>query len=257
MSIKEDWNRGTKFENHFNNLAKKACTLVGKLRRIAIYELDDAGNAFYASNRPDVAEEALDKKYFLYQANWQYMSEFKPRIQTFSTQFGHEDSKVYQDKFKCTSVYLREQVDEHTQLITLFNSTNPTMLINALANDLVSIKKLFKFFKDESKHVIDYHKDHKFNIASERPGYFATERDTNRADVEKLNYWLHTMGVLDKNKRLTVKEFQCLELHNSCKSANQIAEILNISRRTVEVHFVNIKRKLNVSSKYELSDLLK
>lgn len=257
MSIKEDWNRGTKFEKHFNNLAQKAYPLLGELRRISIYGLYKDGNAFYASNRPDVAEEAIEKKYFLYQPNWQYMRDFKTRVQTFSTQFGHEDSEIYQDKFKCTSVYIREQLDEHTQLITLFNSTNPTRLIDVLANELVSIKKLFKFIKDESKHVIDYHKDYKFNIASERPGYFATERDTNLTGAEKLNYWLHTMGVLDKHKKLTVKEFQCLELHNSGKSANQIAEILNISRRTVETHFVNIKGKLNVSSKYELSSLLK
>ena len=61
MSIKEDWNRGTKFEKHFNDLSTKAYLLLGELRRIAIYRLDDEGNGFYASNRPDVAEEALDK----------------------------------------------------------------------------------------------------------------------------------------------------------------------------------------------------
>lgn len=50
MSINEDWNRGTKFENHFNKLARKAYPLLGTLRRIAIYELDNTGHAFYASN---------------------------------------------------------------------------------------------------------------------------------------------------------------------------------------------------------------
>ena len=31
MSFKEDWNKGTKFENHFNKLARKAYPLVGEL----------------------------------------------------------------------------------------------------------------------------------------------------------------------------------------------------------------------------------
>ena len=52
MSIKDDWDKGTKFEKHFNNLADKAYPLVGELRRVAIYELDNTGHAFYASNRP-------------------------------------------------------------------------------------------------------------------------------------------------------------------------------------------------------------
>ena len=37
MSIKDDWDKGTKFEKHFNNLADKAYPLVGELRRVAIY----------------------------------------------------------------------------------------------------------------------------------------------------------------------------------------------------------------------------
>lgn len=43
MSIKDDWNRGTKFEKHFDNLGEKARPLIGKPRRIAIYEVDDTG----------------------------------------------------------------------------------------------------------------------------------------------------------------------------------------------------------------------
>ncbi len=256
MSIKEDWNRGTKFEKHFNDLSTKAYLLLGELRRIAIYRLDDEGNGFYASNRPDVAEEALYKKYFLYQSNWQYIEKFTSRIQTFSTQFGHEGSRVYQERFKCTSVYIREQIDKHTQQITLFNSTNPLAIFDVLANNSIAVKKLLQFFKEESKHVINYHKDYKFNIASMRPGYFVKEDNPYISERDKMNYLFQTTGVLQKGKILTEREYQCFELYISGKSAQQTSTILGISRRTVEGHFVSIKKKLRASSKCELNNLL-
>lgn len=256
MSIKAEWNKGTKFENHFNNLARKAYPLLGELRRIAIYELDSAGNAFYASNRPDVAEEALDKEYYLYQANWQYLNEFNPRIQTFSTQFGHENSKVYQDKFKCTHVYIREQTDKDTQLITLFNSTNPLTILDTLANNPSAIRKLLQFFKEESKEVINFHKNHKFNIASIRPNYFAKEDNPYKSDLEKINQLLHTIGVLDINKSISPREYQCLDLYNQGKSARETGKILGISNRTVETHFESLKTKLKATLKADLVEYL-
>ena len=256
MSIKDDWDKGTKFEKHFNNLADKAYPLVGELRRVAIYELDNTGHAFYASNRPDVAEEALDKKYFLYQSNWQYIEKFTPRIQTFSTQFGHDDSRVYQDKFKCTSVYIREQVDENTQTIILFNSINPLMLLDALANNSIAIKKLLQFFKEESKDIIKYHQDHKFNIASIRPEYFVKEDNPYMSEKDKINYLFQQTGILAKDRQLTKREYQCLELYLLGKSAHQTSGILGISRRTIEKHFDNLKDKLNIKSKAKLIEYL-
>lgn len=254
--FQEDWNKGTKFETHFNKLADKAYPLLGELRRITIYELDSTGHAFYASNRPDIAEEALHKKYFLYQKNWQYIENFQPRIQTFTTQFGHENSKVYRKKFKCTAVYVREQVNKKTQLITMFSSTNPLAVLDALANNSVAVKKLLHFFKQESKHVIRYHKKHKFNIASERPGYFVENDNPYISERDKTNHLLAITGVLKKGAALTRKEYQCLELYLVGKSAIETGEILNISRRTVETHFVNIKTKLNIYSKSELNSVL-
>ena len=255
--FQEDWTKGTKFENHFNKLSDKAYLLLGELRRIAIFELDNTGHAFYASNRPDIAEEALYKKYFLYQANWQYIEQFKPKIETFSTQFGHEGSEVYQDKFKCTAVYIREQTDKNTQLITLLSSTNPLAILDALANNTVAIKKLLQFFKDESKDVINYHKDHKFNIASERPGYFVKEDNPYTSELNKINHLLKTTGILEKGKILTKREYQCLELYLLGKSAHQTSKILNISRRTIETHFANIKQKLKINFKSELNEVLR
>lgn len=51
---------------------------------------------------------------------------------------------------------------------------------------------------------------------------------------------------------LTRKEFDCLSFWVSGKTAKQIGLILDISHRTVETHFENIKGKLNINNKNQL-----
>ncbi len=60
------------------------------------------------------------------------------------------------------------------------------------------------------------------------------------------------MNILDKNQTITHKEWQCLKLYRQLKSARQTGDLLDISRHTIETHFVNIKEKLNVSTKSKL-----
>ena len=68
---------------------------------------------------------------------------------------------------------------------------------------------------------------------------------------------LHTLGALDKDENITVREWQCLQLYCQGKTAELTGEILNISRRTVETHFVNLKQKLKINSKSEISEVLR
>lgn len=55
---------------------------------------------------------------------------------------------------------------------------------------------------------------------------------------------------------LTKKEFSCLSLWFSGKTAKQISLILGISHRTVETHFDNIKGKFNLHNKNQLANKL-
>lgn len=52
---------------------------------------------------------------------------------------------------------------------------------------------------------------------------------------------------------LTKREIECLKLHLTGKTAIEIARVLFISTRTVEVHLENIKRKLACNKQVQLS----
>lgn len=52
--------------------------------------------------------------------------------------------------------------------------------------------------------------------------------------------------------QLTKRESECLKIFSSNKTAKEIANIINISPRTVELHLSNIKQKLGINYKNEL-----
>lgn len=66
------------------------------------------------------------------------------------------------------------------------------------------------------------------------------------------NYYLHN-NYCDSN--LTKREAECFFYFLQGRTAKEIANILFISKRTVEKHIVNIKDKFNVKKKSDLIDI--
>ena len=74
---------------------------------------------------------------------------------------------------------------------------------------------------------------------------------------EKFNDLFQSVGRLHAGNLISKKEWQCMELYCRGKTASQTSKILNISRRTVERRFEEIKDKLKIDSKAELFNLLR
>lgn len=74
---------------------------------------------------------------------------------------------------------------------------------------------------------------------------------------------LITQSMLANNSReeensfesLTKREVEIVNLVRQGKSSNEIAEVLHIAKKTVEVHRHNILRKLNIHSSIELTNI--
>ena len=58
------------------------------------------------------------------------------------------------------------------------------------------------------------------------------------------------------NLYLTEREFECVGYLTRGKTAEEMSIILNISKRTVETHIQNIKRKMNCFNQFRLGYLL-
>lgn len=64
------------------------------------------------------------------------------------------------------------------------------------------------------------------------------------------------LGYQYGNLYLTAREYECINYLTRGKTAEEIAIILNISRRTVETHIQNVKRKMNCYNQFRLGYLL-
>ena len=90
--------------------------------------------------------------------------------------------------------------------------------------------------------------------------FFAKPCGLPRIDPAKLHNYLKDIGKEDemaKFQLLSPREKQCIELLLQGKSAKESATILQLSPRTIECYFENIKNKLVCHSKREIFNLSK
>ncbi len=212
MSFEQDFIHGyTQHTKVFDKWCEQASSLLGSVRQCVMIELSRDGSAFIVANQPDIGEQCLTKKWYDYQNEWSFYENPKHEITTGTSQFGHENSKIYTNRFKMSWFTLREIIDNDTQLIYGFASDYPT-IYDKLIQNLTLVKKFLKFFKSENQSIFDYHRERKFNLASVSTNFFRNNDDVEQTDREKLNQLLQTMGVLDKDTKITPREWQCIKM---------------------------------------------
>jgi DNA-binding CsgD family transcriptional regulator len=244
----------TQYTEYFDKWCKKALNILGNIIQCGIIELHSDGTAYIVANRPDIGEQNISKKYYEHETNWTFYKNPVNSIATHSTQFGHENSKVYTKDFRYSWFYNREVINKDIQRNYFFVSDSPIIYEKFMQNTMVA-KRLLQFFKKESSQIINLQQEHKFNLAQRSTNYFSVE-NIDKTEREKFNELLHVMGVLDKSKSISKREWQCIKIVQQGKTASEAGAILGISRRTVESYFLSVKEKLNVHTRGELLDII-
>lgn len=265
-SFENDWMHGYKKDcKSFEKWCEKATPILGRVTQCGFLELDGSGNMYIVGNRPDFGEEYLSHKAYILDSHLTFSSKFENyegEIRAFHTRDEYEllhfsKDSLFQEKFglHCGFSY-KEKIDNDTHRIYWFASDS-SEIYNDLINNLVVFKKFLEYFKKENEPVIKYFQQRKFNISDKKENYFS--KDDEKAffsEREKINYLLHSMGILDKNETITKREWQCIKIFQLGKTASKTGEMLGISRRTVETHFNSIKEKLNINSKSEIMNYI-
>jgi DNA-binding CsgD family transcriptional regulator len=110
------------------------------------------------------------------------------------------------------------------------------------------LDKFTNYFRKEASCIIESAMAEGFNIKVIRGQAFYEVNP--RLDL--LSNDLKAKQFLKKISPLTEREQQCLDLYKQGRSSQATAAILNLSQRTVEHYFDNIKTKLGCQSKMEL-----
>ncbi len=122
---------------------------------------------------------------------------------------------------------------------------------NIYINKLDVIYKIALIMKDKMKPLINVINTDRFIMAKAN----IAANDLTNADIKEQTIAHYLKNIHYKKglfTQLTEREFECLLFLLEGKSAKVIASIMNISKRTVEVHFYNIKKKMLCRSRTEL-----
>jgi DNA-binding CsgD family transcriptional regulator len=139
--------------------------------------------------------------------------------------------------------------------ITVFWGKPDNQQINDLAlNHQPLIKKFVKHFKENHQSLLE--QNNSLDLSKAMPdNYYACGKQTNHVKKMALLELLKEFGLSELGERsilLTDRERQCLRCVLLGKSAKHTAEILPISRRTVEAYLDSARHKLGCKNKSEL-----
>lgn len=118
----------------------------------------------------------------------------------------------------------------------------------ALFSKIEMFHKFALYFKREAKSLIEKMMADGFNLKDAKKEAFFQKDPLTPLSIEDPN----SLKFLKEISDLSSREQQCLELFKKGKSAQATADILGLSRRTVEHYLDNLKAKLNCDSKWEL-----
>lgn len=123
-----------------------------------------------------------------------------------------------------------------------------------LINNLYLLEEFFCYFYKEAIEILlkaeEYPVDLKAELGSD---FFYLMKDELNDNEDRCRFLADIYNVnFNDVKQLSPREIECLKLLNCGLTSAEIGHKLFISQRTVESHLVNVKNKLNCTTKSEL-----
>ncbi|NQY42744.1 MAG: hypothetical protein HRT87_05305 [Legionellales bacterium] len=253
--FEEDFLRGYQdYQSFFDKFGKNVYSVLGDVAQCGFIDFYSSGEMAIAANRQDIGEDAVENKLWEKQSAWCYKKGLKRGEFDAGSYWYYRKLGVFDSKFDICYFTYRENVSPDVQRLMFFCSEDPKMYAE-LINNLPLIKKMLKTFTDESNKISRECKEHMVDIGDQASNYFVNFNPNKDSDLDRINSLLRDLNILE-NKSISTREWQCAMLYARGKSARATGDILNISRRTVETHFENLKNKLGVGTKPEILDKL-
>ena len=123
-------------------------------------------------------------------------------------------------------------------------------------NNLHLLMKFVDFFRAQAGDLIDDSDKSRLAVFPQKFNLEYADTDLNiETFLSNMNKSLLLRGANGNVAQLTKRESECFKIFTTNKTAKEIANILNLSPRTVELHISNIKHKLGVNYKNQLLDI--
>lgn len=228
------------------------------------YSIQPDGHFMHLSSTPDVMEGYFENGNHLSNPFFKHPKYYKP--QAILT---HQIKDIDYQK---TLEFTKKQYKYDRSLLILdqkengyhgigFATTHDSQQLNHLFQDLDLVHKFLKYYHTEMEEVFKKVDDQKIPLAQILGTRFLTPPAPNLFGVSKMKRRLFLDAIGHKKSlikiHLTPREIDCIAWHLQGKTAAQIAERLQLSRRTVEHYMETLKEKLGCRSKTEIYDSIK
>ncbi len=159
--------------------------------------------------------------------------------------------KAAVDNNMCYGFNIQEAYDHYYEVFIFNTSHEHPEMINFYVNQLTYLKQIVQMIKT---YVLDDMSIQERSLYSLNHSVMETLKALEiRQDFhEKLSRIDLNRMIVNRKARLSKREVECLYWACLGKTADEIASILSISRRTVETHFNNLKFKLDCVNKCQL-----
>lgn len=217
--------------------------------QVFTYGFIEADGRFgYISNSIEFNEYYFSQKLFLDNPYFAHPTFFRSGYALCPCSLDDHVQQSLKNRFQADHLLLSLQVNE--SFLEFFIFANEHVSSDEGFNYLPHLNQLNKFshyFKKEANILIGRMRADQFNIKTERGSeLFETHSTIPLATDPK------TAAFLKKISGLSPQEQRCLALFQTGNSAQATAALMNLSQRTVEHYFDNIKNKLGCGSKYDL-----
>lgn len=232
------------------------------------YSLSEPNGGFFQiSNNPEVGHFYFGNRLYQFNPFICHPQNYKNNQVIITSDFPHRSfhraQKLVKDQYGLENfliLYKREQDLAH---IFMFSSRLENVPLNTIfISNLPTLIRFVEYFLNEWKPYQSRMDSFKINLGELLgPSYFAMNPDIEKGSARQNRMqFLRKIGGLGRPEvqtdRLSPRELQCIGPFLKGKSAREIADHMDLSRRTVEQYLDNIKSKLGCISKSELFELL-
>lgn len=152
-------------------------------------------------------------------------------------------------------------IEKHENFVDFYHfAATPTSSANLLGHylsNMVLLQKFCLYFREKANRLIIDSKSHLTEASTVPllPPKMEHEFINYTRNICQLSYGSYIVKNNSQRVNFTVRETQCILLLKKACTTSAIAQILHISKRTVETYFEQIRDKLNVSHKGQVISL--
>lgn len=224
---------------------------------LAIQKVTSEGYWNIISSNPEWIEYSADNQFFLYDPSLINPKHYTSGI-SFVNSHDHDDFRNIFCKHSegiwdlGNALVIVEKKGTECEFTFLATSVNNKKIINTYITKLNLLRQFKEYFKKENANI--FHKTAEYNVDLKQinKSYFSEDNIIDLAiesnDVVSLNNNFFF-------QLLSAREQECVRYFLQGKTAKETAYLLNLSYRTIEEYFTNIKKKLHCRNKRDLIDL--